>query len=232
MSNHAADNLERLGYFLPEDSQHRLAKLGEHMEFLSRLAQPRTSDAEQEWAPEIRMGELAVCLELLAEQVDLVLAETSWSASRHAVANAEEHDNACDDEPEAMPDVFDAAGKRLVFGLTLDQVDALNPLVRTISAHGDVLAISDPDDLADGTVPTLGQVIQDAAIEVQEILDQLGAQRLVPRPRPRTGVGEARSAYAVVPWSLATDGARDLMSPLPAHRVRGHAGQPGRARLH
>jgi len=232
MSNHAADNLDRLGYFLPEDSQHRLAKLGEHMEFLSRLAQPRTSDEEQEWAPEIRMDELAVCLELLAEQVDLVLAETSWSASQHAEAGDTERDDACDAEPETAPEVFDAAGKRLVFGLTLDQVDALNPLVRTISAHGDVLAISDPDDLADGTVSTLGQAIQDAAIEVREILDHLGAQRLVPRPRPRTGVGEAQSAYVVAPRSLATDGARNSMSPLPAHRLLVDAGQAGRARLH
>ena len=232
MSKRESNELDMRGYFLPEDSQHRLAKLGEHMDFLSRLAQPRTSDEAREWAPEVRMGELAVCLELLAEQVDLVLAETSWSASRHAGANAAERDEACDDEPEAAPEVSDATGKRLVFGLTVAQVDALDPLVRTISAHGDVLAISETDELADGTVPTLGQAIQDAAIEVREILGQLRAQRLVPLGRPRTGVGEARSAYAVAPWSLATDGARNSMSPLPAHRLWGHAGQPGRARLH
>lgn len=149
-----------------------------------------------------------------------------------AEASAADGDDACDGEPEAAAEVSDAAGKPLVFGLTVTQVDALDRLVRTIAAQGDVLAMGDPDDLADGTVPTLGQVIHDAATEVREILDQLGVQRLVPLPRPRTGVGEARGAYAAGLAFLATDGQWDPMSRRPAHRLPDHAGHPGRARLH
>lgn len=239
-------------YLLPEDSQLRLAKLRDYMDFLSRLAQPRTWDEEQEWAPEVPVSELSICLELLAEQAELVLGEMSWSAQRQVVARAAGHDgdreagpdadpNAEPDaeleaepdaELEAVPEVSNAAGKRLVFGLTVAQVDTLDRLLRTISAHGDVLAISETDELADGTVPTLGQAIHDAATEAREILDQLGAQRLVPLPRPRTGVGEARNAYAVAPWSFATDGAWDSMLPLPAHRLLVGVDRRVGARLH
>lgn len=83
MSQHDLDDLQTTGYFLPEDSQGRLARLGEHIRFLARLAQPRTADEERDADPEIRMGELAVCLDLLAEQVELVLSEVSWPALRH-----------------------------------------------------------------------------------------------------------------------------------------------------
>ena len=99
------------GYFLPEDSQFRLKKLRDYTEFLSRLAQPRTSDEAKECAPEVRMGELAVCLELLSEQVELVLEELSWPAERKAKAveakaaeadmDAEEEE---DEDEEALDD--------------------------------------------------------------------------------------------------------------------------------
>ena len=238
MSKHEADNQDMPGYFLPEDSQFRLKKLRGHMEFLSHLAQPRAADEASEWMPEIRTGEVAVCLELLAEQADLVLADMSWLPSRQAVASVDEddgeHAHGDEDEEEheeehehdAAPEVSDATGRPLVFGLTVAQVDALDRLVQTISAHGDVLAMSDPDDLADGTVPTLGQAIHDAAVEVRELLDELGEQRLVPLPRPRNSVREERAAYAV---ELAPPGPA---LPVPPHRLPAYAGQAGRSRLH
>lgn len=39
---------------------------------------------EREAAPKVRAGELAVCMELLAEQVDMVLREVSWPAQRQS----------------------------------------------------------------------------------------------------------------------------------------------------
>ncbi|WAT14143.1 XAC0095 family protein [Xanthomonas fragariae] len=72
------------GYYLPDQAQHRLQKLCEHMRFLARMAQPRTRAEEQAPQPAIRMDELAICLELLADQVHLVLDEVSWPATLHA----------------------------------------------------------------------------------------------------------------------------------------------------
>jgi len=70
------------GYYLPEEAQYRLQQLRDHMRFLARLAQPRTLDEEREAAPKVRASELAVCMELLAEQMDMVLREVSWPAHR------------------------------------------------------------------------------------------------------------------------------------------------------
>ena len=66
------------GFYLSEDSHHRLVRLRDHMHFLSRLAQPRTLAEERAQVATIRMDELAFCLELLADQVDLVLDDLTW----------------------------------------------------------------------------------------------------------------------------------------------------------
>ncbi len=57
------------GYYLPEGAQYRLQQLRDHMRFLARVAQPRTQAEERARQPDICMDELAVCLELLAEQL-------------------------------------------------------------------------------------------------------------------------------------------------------------------
>lgn len=77
------------GYYLPEEAQYRLQQLRDHMRFLARLAQPRTLDEEREAAPKVRAGELAVCMELLAEQMDMVLREVSWPAQRQSPYQAQ-----------------------------------------------------------------------------------------------------------------------------------------------
>ncbi|WP_371183912.1 XAC0095 family protein [Xanthomonas sacchari] len=77
------------GYFLSEDGQFRLVRLGEFVTFLARLAQPRSVAEEREAAPTVRAGELAVCMELLAEQLHLVLREVSWPALRVSAAQAQ-----------------------------------------------------------------------------------------------------------------------------------------------
>ncbi|WP_372393257.1 XAC0095 family protein [Xanthomonas sp. NCPPB 3582] len=69
------------GYYLPEQAQYRLQKLGDHMRFLARMAEPRTRSEEQAPRAAIRMDELAFCLELLAEQVQQVLEQARLPAT-------------------------------------------------------------------------------------------------------------------------------------------------------
>lgn len=91
MSEYRADDLEMAGYFLPEESQFRLVRLGEFIKFLARLAEPRSMAEEREAAPEVRAGELVVCMELLKEQMDMVLREVSWPAQRQSPYQAQSH---------------------------------------------------------------------------------------------------------------------------------------------
>ncbi|NIK63224.1 hypothetical protein [Xanthomonas cannabis] len=56
--------------------------------------------------------------------------------------------------------------------LTLDQRDQLDRLLRTLIAHGDVIAMSKPECLETQTLLTLGQAIFDAANAVREMLEQ------------------------------------------------------------
>lgn len=192
MSRHESDDIDRAGYFLPEDSQFRLKKLRDHMEFLSHLAQPRTLDEEQDWVPEIRMDELAVCLELLAEQAELVLEEVSWRARRNATPDAAE----ADEEAEAAQNMTDVVSDRFIFGVTLGQIDTLNLLIDMISAHGDVVTASDDAELADHTLSLLGHAIYHDAKAVRGIVAQVETQRLGQGSRLRSGVGEERGIYA------------------------------------
>jgi hypothetical protein len=193
MSKFDSDDLETMGYFLPEDSQLRLKKLREHAEFLSHLAQPRTADEEQEWIPEIRVGEVAICLELLAEQVGLVLDDLSWPAYR----SEREAALGTDAEPDAKKMPGDAGG-RYIFGVTLEQVDTLNRLIDMISAHGDVVTAGDDAVLADHTLSLLGDAIFNDARTVREIIRQVESQRLGQARGSQTGVGEERAIYHVV----------------------------------
>ncbi|MDY4282012.1 hypothetical protein [Xanthomonas sp. LF06-19] len=91
MSEYRTDDLEMAGYFLPEESQFRLVRLGEFVKFLARLAEPRSVAEEREAAPKVRAGELAVCMELLAEQLDMVLREVSWPAQRQSPHQAQRY---------------------------------------------------------------------------------------------------------------------------------------------
>jgi hypothetical protein len=193
MSRHESDDLEGLGYLLPEDSQFRLARLSGHIKFLARLAQPRIANESLEYAPEVRMGELTFCLEVLAEQLDLVLGEVSWPAQWVMTTDAPEHDVTS----TARREVTDTNTDRFTFGVTLDQIDTLDRLIQTISAHGDVVAASDTAELADHTLSLLGHAIHDGTTAVRDLLDQVEAQRLGRGSRPRSGVGEERGVYAV-----------------------------------
>ena len=181
MSTFDSDDRETMGYFLPEDSQLRLQKLREYAEFLSHIAQPRTPDVQQEWIPEIHVGQVAICLELLAEQVGLVLNDLSFPAYRS------------ESDAAAMPD--DADG-RYLFGMTLEQVDTLNQLIDMIVAHGDVVTASHDAELADHTLSLLGHAIFSDARAVREIIRQLESQQLNPR-NSQPGVSEEQGVYHV-----------------------------------
>ncbi|WP_454830923.1 XAC0095 family protein [Pseudoxanthomonas wuyuanensis] len=214
MSKHESNDLGTPGYFLPEDSQFRLKKLRDYTEFLSRLAQPRTSDETNESTPDVRVGEIAICLELLSEQVDLVLEELSWPAERKARAvkadadagtdadaeedeedDDEDEDEDEDDAPEKMQQISVAVAERYSFGVTLKQIDSLDLLTQTISAHGDVVAGSHEAEFADHTLPRIGQAIYDGVEAVRAILDDVEDQPLGPSRRPLNRVGETRATY-------------------------------------
>ncbi|KRG58029.1 MULTISPECIES: XAC0095 family protein [Stenotrophomonas] len=193
MAKHTLDD-DRPGYYLPEDSQQRLVRLSDHIKFLLRLMQPLV-DAADEPVREVRMGEVAFCLELLGDQVDLVLDEVSWPARRAMQASASARDA-----------VDEALG--YTFGVTLAQIDTLDGLVRTLAAHGDVLAGSDAAGLAGGTLPSMGRAVFDAAAAVRGVLDEVETQRLAAGADARFRVGEARAVYAVpraLPARLSTD---------------------------
>jgi hypothetical protein len=193
MSTFDSDDLETMGYFLPEDSQLRLKKLREHAEFLSHLAQARMADEEQEGIPEIRVGEVAICLELLAEQIELVLDDLSWPAYRsesEAAAGVGAAPQAAEEGPEY-------AGGRYIFGMTMEQIDMLNRLIDMIVAHGDVVTASDDAEFADHTLSLLGDAIFNDARAVRAIMRQVELQRLKPARGSQTGVGEERAVYRV-----------------------------------
>jgi hypothetical protein len=216
MSKHDLEEMGTTGYFLSEDSHFRLRKLQEYMMFLSQLAQPRSSEEEHPWGPgpDIRAADLEICLELLAEQVQIVLDEASGPAERVAKAEDTEDNEAMeaetaetDDEADeaeaggmavsaedAVPEDADADAQRYVFGITGDQFDTLDRLVQTVSAHGDMVASTNAADLASGTVSLVGQAIFDGMETVRAILDAIEAQPLG-QPGARTGVGEERAVY-------------------------------------
>lgn len=219
MSGYAYDDRDAPGYFLPEDSRFRLVKLSDFIQFLVRVVQPRTADEERDRAPEVPLGELAFCLELLGEQVDLVLDEVSWparrterrnQAEREAVDEGDDEDSGDKDEkendgeeaPEALempsdPGVPEVDLRDFTYGLKLEQIDRLNLLLSTISAHADVVVASSMADFAENTLSAVGDTIFEAAAEVREILEDVNEQRLWYGDRPRFGVSEGRAVYAV-----------------------------------
>lgn len=72
-------------------------------------------------------------------------------------------------------------GDSLAFGITVDQIDQFNSLLRTVTANGDMVAVSSAEAVHEQTVSTLGEAIFNAALAMREILDQIDEQRLSPR---------------------------------------------------
>jgi len=219
MSTLDSDDLETMGYFLPEDSQLRLKKLREYVEFLANLARPRTSVEEQECYAEIRPGEVAVCLELLEEQIAQVLNELSWPAERgeaDAHANAEDSTEAT--ELAAAEPVMDEAGNRCLFGVTLTQLDDINLLLDSLRAHGNVVTCSDHAELSDVTLSIMGDAIVRDAQKLRAIIGDVNAQRLEPARGTRTGVREERATYHALPARLLMGRTSHLVRQLPTYQ--------------
>ena len=219
MSKFDSDDLETMGYFLPEDSQLRLKQLREYVGFLTNLARSRRPDEDREWFSEIRPGEVAICLELLEEQIAQVLSELSWPAERgegaaacEADAEAEAYTEAA--EPDAAEPVMDAAGNRYLFGVTLDQFDEISRLLDSLRALGNVVTCSDHAELSDVTLSIMGDAVVRDAQKLRDIIDDVNAQELGPARGTRTGVREERATYhagrACLPAGHASHVARQL----------------------
>ena len=67
---------------------------------------------------------------------------------------------------------------RFVFGITIDQIDQLNSLLRTITANGDMVTICSTNAMHPQSVSTLGEAIFNAALAMREVFDQVEEQRL------------------------------------------------------
>ena len=225
MSTFDADDLETKGYFLPEDSQLRLKKLREYVEFLANLARPRGADEAKEWTAEIRPGEVAICLELLEEQIGQVLDELSWPAERgeraaageaDAHANAEEYTEAA--EPEAAEPVMDEAGDRYLFGVTLDQLDEINLLLTSLRALGNVVTCSDHAELSDVTLSIMGDAIVRDVMKLRDIIDDVNVQDLEPLHGTKSGVREERATYLALPARLPLGSTSPIVRQLPTYQ--------------
>jgi hypothetical protein len=204
MSKFDSDDLETMGYFLPEDSQLRLKQLREYVGFLTHLARPRRPDEDQEWYAEIRPGEVAICLELLEAQIAQVLDELSWPAERGERAAAGEADaeaEACTEaaEPEAAEPVVDEAGNRFLFGVTLDQLEEINLLLSSLRALGNVVTCSDHAELSDVTLSIMGDAIVRDVEKLRDINRDVNAQELEPSHRTKPGVREEQATYLALP---------------------------------
>jgi hypothetical protein len=212
MSEHAFDDKDMTGYYLPEDSQRLLTQIRHHIHFLARLATPRMADETRETVPAVGMAELRFCLEQLTEQLDLVLKAASKLERLQSPLEPRdtlEVDGVEDDE--AISDDLDEDGdapahtyamqaddERLVLGVTLDQFDKLKLLVASIKAFGDAVFADASADFAKGTLSMLGYTIFDRAVEVDDILADIDAQAL-PQPPVRHSVKEAPAVYGAQP---------------------------------
>ncbi|MBD8900179.1 hypothetical protein [Rhodanobacter sp. DHG33] len=218
MSTIDSGDLEATGYFLPGDGRLRLKKLREHVAFLANLARSRTSDKAQQGAAGIRVDEAVICLELLAEQIGQVLDELAWPAARGPRAAtqtgdtepaAAEVESAKPEamEPEALEEEADDTGARYLFGVTLDQIDAINLLLDMIRAHGDVVIASDDAEFADHTLSLIGHAIFCDAQKLRDIISDVNAQWLGPARSMCTGVREEPAAYCARPVRFPMPGA-------------------------
>jgi hypothetical protein len=66
------------GYLLPEEAHRRLQLARNHLELLSRLAEPRTLKEEAGGAPPIPLGVWSTCLAQLAELITQSLDDARW----------------------------------------------------------------------------------------------------------------------------------------------------------
>ena len=213
------------GYFLPEDTQLRLKQLREYVGFLTNLARPRRPDEDSECYNEIRPGEVAICFELIEEQIGWVLDELSYPAERgeQASEQAPKAETAADfDETETPTDAADTAepavAKRYSYGLTLEQLDEMQLLLSSLRALANVVTCADHAEYNKATLATMGDAIYRDVEKLQGMLDAVDdTQRLNPRPGPQHGVEEEHAAYLALPERLPSSSTWYTAQPQPMY---------------
>jgi hypothetical protein len=227
MSTIDSEDRNVTGYFLPEDTQLRLKQLREYVGFLTNLARPRRPDEDSECYNEIRPGEVAICFELIEEQIGLVLDELSWPGERgesadapSAAADAEKEAEAADtdaEKPYAADPGSEAAGYRWIAGVSLSQIDEIHLLLDSLRAHGNVVASSGEAKLKDVTLSIMGDAICRDAQKLRDIVDAIyDEQRLQPSRVSKPGVSEEEATYLALPVGLPMDGVPHILRELPA----------------
>lgn len=211
MSKFDTEDRGALGYFLTEDGQSRLRNLHQHIVFLSRLAEPRVD--EEEDGPEIDHLALAGCLDLLAEQVQLVLDTVSWPARLQAKGQplkvGKQVDDGAEDADEADAETSTAAPSAdddYAFGMTLDQLDELHRLLDLLRAQGDLMMATGEGEVANSTIIVTGSAIFDGADDVRTVIDQVESQSLrdaAARAKPRR-VREMPPAYGAAKGAVGS----------------------------
>ncbi|TBV77018.1 XAC0095 family protein [Pseudoxanthomonas winnipegensis] len=219
MNERAFGEHGEMSYLLPEDSQQRLRQLREHLEFLARLVQQRTADASLACSPQFLLSEWRSSLGLVIEQLAQVL-DAAKGPARYAPAHASPDEvtheavhassSANAGTPRTKPYDFNAS-PRMLFGVTLDQVDALNLLLDTIRAYADAVSAEDMADFAEGTLSRLGHSIFDRAGEALALLGEIQDQPLPDAPHvPPSSVGEPRATYHVPRVAIGLQAAQSL----------------------
>ena len=228
MSTNNANDWDVTGYFLPEDSQLRLKQLREYVGFLTNLARPRRPDEDSECYNEIRPGEVAICMELIEEQIAQVLEELSYPGERgesaeapEADADAETEAEAADtdaEEPYVAEPASDGMGHRWIAGVSLSQIDEIHLLLDSLRAHGNVVASSDEATLKDVTLSVMGEAICHDAQKLRDIVDAIyDEQRLQPPSNSKPGVREEEAAYLVLPQRSPASRAAPQACDLPTY---------------
>ncbi len=234
------------GDFLRENSGLLLRQVRNHIHFLARRAQPRAAGGTTDESPAVGMAEVMSCLDQLSEQLDLLLKDvTAYGRTGHpqvvdiadisaAHSDAPGEDDEEDDEEEeasssdqqedeegddvpVSPAGHDTYAQRLVFGVTLAQIDALQQLMAGIKAYADAVFADGMADFAPGTLAKLGSTIFDRANEVSEILREINAQSLQ-QGRSGFAVEETAPAYLGQGRAGSSDGAHGAQAwatPVP-----------------
>jgi hypothetical protein len=225
MSTIDSEDQNVTGYFLPEDTQLRLRQLREYVGFLTNLARPRRPDEDSECYNEIRPGEVAICFELIEEQIGLVLDELSWPGERgeQATEEAPQAETAADsDETETPTEAADtadpAAAQRYSYGLTLEQIDEMQLLLSSPRALANVVTCADHAEYNKATLSTMGDAIYRDVEKLRGMLDAVDdSQRLNPRPAPRPGLEEEHATYLALPERLPPSGTWYVAQPQPMY---------------
>lgn len=89
------------------------------------------------------------------------------------------------------------------YGIAVRQMDAMDRLLRMLAAHGDLLTTTQSTDLAEGTLPAIGEALHTHALAIRDILDQVETQRLDEAPGRQARVEDRHAVYAVTPLRMA-----------------------------